>query len=87
MKVFETEENRDFLEALTDIAFNAGAAGYHSGDSRKDVSDMISWADEFQQIHQKTDWNETDYIDTIDAFAAKKIFAQQMRELVTPSVF
>lgn len=36
------------LEAVADIAFDAGYSGYYSGDSRADMQTFIAWAQEFE---------------------------------------
>ena len=38
---------------------------------------MISWAKEFNERHKDIDWDETDYIETIDAFIESKLDEHQ----------
>ena len=68
MKIFET---------IADIAYTAGYYKYSSGDSRLDASLFFAWANEFEIVHKKTDWDRADYISLIDAFAENKIKLEQ----------
>jgi hypothetical protein len=61
------------LEATADISYHAGHVGFTTGDSRADVSLFVQWAEEFEESHLKTNWNESDYILLIDEFVPKKI--------------
>jgi len=61
------------FETVADISFIAGNRRYYSGDSCIDVSDFISWANEFEEINQFTDWYDQDYMIEIELFANKKI--------------
>jgi hypothetical protein len=61
------------LEATADIAYHAGHVGFTTGDSRADVSLFVQWAEEFEESHLETDWDESDYIMLIDEFVHKKI--------------
>lgn len=66
------------LETVADIAFIAGAKRYHSGDSRQDVQDIITWAAEFEQWREvDAQGNETyhgkDYLTAIEEFALNKM--------------
>ncbi len=69
---YTIEDNR-LLEALADIAYLAGQKGFFSGDSRNDIAEFIIWAKEFEEVHDETDWDEVDYIDTIEAFTLNKL--------------
>jgi hypothetical protein len=69
---YTIEDNR-LLEALADIAYLAGQKGFFSGDSRNDIAEFIIWAKEFEEIHDETDWDEVDYIETIEAFTLNKL--------------
>lgn len=69
---YTIEENKLF-ESIADIAFIAGQKGFFSGDSRADISEFINWAKEFEAIHEDTNWDETDYKDTVEAFAGTKL--------------
>lgn len=64
----------DFKEVLADIAYGAGAVRYGiKGDSRLAIKDIISWAEEFMEIHKDTDWEEMDYVDTVYGYTIDKI--------------
>lgn len=65
------------LEAVADISYYAGQKGYFSGNSREDILNFIWWAKEFQHFHKDTDWNSTDYILMIEAFAQDKLTAAE----------
>jgi hypothetical protein len=75
-----TRTDHALLETVADIAWIAGAKGYYSGNSRDDIQEFISWAQEFE-THKTTDkdGNEkyfgTDYMDAVDDFTTKKIEA------------
>ncbi|MXN92699.1 hypothetical protein GR160_15830 [Flavobacterium sp. Sd200] len=69
---YTIQDNRLF-EALADIAYLAGQKGFFSGNSRNDIAEFIVWAKEFEAIHDETDWDEIDYIDTIEAFTLNKL--------------
>lgn len=69
---YTIEDNRLF-EALADIAYLAGQKGFFSGNSRNDIAEFIVWAKEFEEIHDETDWDEVDYMDTIEAFTLNKL--------------
>ena len=62
-----------FLDALTDISVNVGWNQLTFEDSRQRNNFIRQWAEEFVAIHDNTDWEQTDYILTIDEFAAKKL--------------
>jgi hypothetical protein len=64
--------NRKLLEAIADIAYIAGESNYFSGNSRFDIDEFISWASEFEKIHENRDWLEEDYILAITEFASNK---------------
>lgn len=66
----------EFLEALCDIVFTAGARHYHSGDSREDIDTFIKWTAEFELINKNRKWDGgryNDYMEEIDKFAVTKI--------------
>lgn len=65
------------LETIADIAYIAGYHKYSSGDSRLNVSQFVAWANEFEVVHKKTDWDQADYITLIDAFTENKIKMEQ----------
>ncbi|SFQ72594.1 hypothetical protein [Flavobacterium akiainvivens] len=68
-----TVEGNKLLEALADIAYLAGQKGFFSGDSREDIAAFISWAKEFETMHDETNWDEVDYHDAIEAFTFNKL--------------
>lgn len=69
----EANGNRQALEALVDLAYNAGADGlWAERDSREVVNELIAWAFEFVHETADTDWCATDYITAIDNFYAAK---------------
>ena len=61
------------LETIADIAYIAGYHKYSSGDSRLDASMFLAWANEFEKLHKKTDWEQADYITHIEEYAENKI--------------
>lgn len=70
---------QDYAEALVDIAYEAGTRNFRpTGNSRDIVDTMINWANEFTCKHKNTDWNETEYLDTIYEFTDKKISEYQV---------
>jgi hypothetical protein len=76
----ETVDERNLLEALADIAYIAGAEKFYGGDSRADISNFITWAKEFHKLHQNTNWDEIDYIETITEFAMAKIVDAELNK-------
>lgn len=70
----ECNGNLKLLEAIVDLAYNAGADKlWEDRDSRAVVSDIIRWAREFETAHAGTDWNGEDYLLAIDRFYKEKI--------------
>jgi hypothetical protein len=69
---YTIEENKLF-ESIADIAFIAGQRGFASGDSRADIAEFIRWANEFEAMHEDTNWDEVDYKDTVEVFALTKL--------------
>lgn len=71
-------KGKRLLETVAEIAYIAGTKGHYSGDSRRDISDFIAWAMEFE-THRREDavGNETyfdkDYMTAIEEFANKKL--------------
>lgn len=62
-------------EAVADIAFIAGEKNYYRGDSRKDISDFITWAKEFEEKYKNVEWGvDYDYIETIEKYVEGKLF-------------
>ena len=66
-------DNRDFLEALAEIAYIAGQNDYRVEDSREVISNLIRWALEFDELHRNTDWCEVDYLEAVDDFTYGKM--------------
>lgn len=63
-------------EALADIAYMAGQKKYYSGNSRADIADFISWAEQFEKINKNVIWGEDgnpDYMEAIEEFTNMKI--------------
>ena len=70
----ECNGNRRLLEAVVDIAYNAGADKlWEERDSRAVVSEIIRWAGEFETTHAGMDWDEEDYLLAIDRFYKEKV--------------
>lgn len=70
----ECNGSRKLLEAVVDLAYNAGADKlWDERDSRAVVSEIIRWAGEFEATHAGTDWDEVDYLLAIDIFYKEKI--------------
>jgi len=61
------------LQTVADISYIAGTKKHYSGNSRFDIAEYIYWAKEFEQIHTHTDWDQEDYLLTIDRYADEKI--------------
>jgi hypothetical protein len=62
-----------FEETLAEIAFSAGFHRLGANDSRKLFQEIVSWAHEFEKIHEDTDWDKEDFIIEVEAFAFKKM--------------
>lgn len=69
-------ENK-LLETIADIAYHFGQKGYYSGDSRADNANFIWWAKEFENSHKDTDWDNVDYMLTIEAYTDAVFHAKQ----------
>lgn len=67
------EKEEQLQEVIAYIAFNASPMRSEDINSRHLLSCVIIWAKEFLQMHSETDWEETDYVRTIDAYAEKKL--------------
>ncbi len=66
-------------EVVADIAYECGARRLRiSNDSRLRIETMLSWAREFDERHKTTDWDRTDYIETIEAFIEEKLAEHQV---------
>lgn len=74
--------NRKFLEAMADIAYNAGVQHlFDEQDSREVIMNLIDWAREFEKIHAGTNWDEKDYLIEIDKFYQEKTEKEYPKEL------
>ena len=63
-------------EVLLDMAINIDLIDLNikfDFDSRELIRAIVSWTDEFNKIHQYTNWEEADYFLTLDAFTEQKI--------------
>ena len=70
------KKERDlFTDALTDIALHVGWQHIEFEDSTRRNDIIRNWAEEFVLQHANTDWNENDYFNLVDSFAANKIEA------------
>ena len=61
------------IETVADISYIAGFEKHYTGNSRSDISEYISWAKEFEQIHTDTDWDYEDYMSAIEKYANERI--------------
>ena len=61
------------LETVADISYIAGQKQHYSGNSRYDIAEFISWAKEFEKMHNGTDWDNEDYMLAIELYANEKI--------------
>ena len=73
MTNYSMNDNEDLLEALADIAYTAGIERYRVDDSRQIMTNLIEWAKEFDRLHQLTNWEDVDYIETVDKFTYGKL--------------
>lgn len=80
------QRNELFLDALTDIAMHVGWEHVEFHDSKERSITIRSWAQEFADTHAATDWQVTDYIDTVDEFAAAKVAAWLGKDLKSTQV-
>lgn len=68
-------------ETVADIAYIAGENKYYGVNSRVDIDDFISWAREFEAVHEGEEWGiEEDYIDAISIFTMGKLKATRTEE-------
>ena len=65
--------DKKLLETVADISYIAGQKQHYSGNSRYDIAEFISWAKEFEKMHNGTDWDNEDYMLTIELYANNKI--------------
>jgi len=65
--------NLKLMETIADISYIAGYKKHYSGNSRFDISQYIIWAKGFEQIHKNTDWDNEDYMLSIEQYANEKI--------------
>lgn len=68
------------MEVLYDLTWNLThheitAGGELFSDSRERFSTLMAWTSEFQRLHAHTDWEQNNYLLTIDAY-----FNQRIRE-------
>lgn len=76
--------SRKLLEAVADIAYNAGVQClFDEQDSREVIMNLIDGAREFEKIHAETNWDERDYLIEIDKFYQEKIKKEYPNELHT----
>ena len=70
----ETLAKQDlFLDVLTDIALYVGWQKIEFKDSKERSITLRAWAQEFVNRYADADWENTDYINLVDEFAAKKV--------------
>lgn len=80
--------SRKLLEAVADIAYNAGVQRlFDEQDSREVIMNLIDGAREFEKIHAETNWDERDYLIEIDKFYQEKIKKEYPNELHTYTDF
>ncbi len=63
-------------EAVADISDIAAKENYHTDDSREMISQFIEWANEFEYLHKRIEWeinSPLDYIESIYYFTIFKI--------------
>ena len=68
-------KDRDVQEAIADISYEAGRAGYYSGNTRQNVDNFIDWAEEFVTLNSDRQW-DGEYVDEIHKFTSEKIEKQ-----------
>jgi hypothetical protein len=74
--------SRKLLEAVADIAYNAGVQHlFDEQDSREVIMNLIDWAREFESIHAETNWDEKDYMMEIESFYTDKTKKECPKEL------
>ena len=68
---------RSYSETLVEITLTVGMKygelRVWINDSMELNSCCIAWAEEFEKLYKLTDWDQVDWIDTIEAFADEKI--------------
>lgn len=62
-----------FLDVLTDIAMHVGWQKIEFKDSKERSITLRAWAQEFVNRYADADWENTDYINLVDEFAAEKV--------------
>lgn len=78
------EQLSTYCETLADIAYDCGHRRLRlSNNSRERIGTLVSWAREFDERHRETDWEEVDYMETIEAFVGAKL-ADRQAPLDTP---
>jgi len=75
---------RSELEVVFDLTanlyqgFGDGSVTYEEfPDSRSRLDTVLGWAAKFQDIHSATNWDEVDYIETIDDFFTTTLAAHR----------
>lgn len=66
-------KNYKLYETIADISYIAGEKKYYSGDSRADVSTFIFLAQKFEKENKMTNWDEVDYIISIETFVENNL--------------
>lgn len=61
-----------YLDAVTDMALNAGQNHILFKSSKERNDTLRSWAHEFADRYAGTDWNAVDYVATVNTFAQSK---------------
>ncbi len=62
----------DLCEVVSDLTAQFVTQPQLPANSRDVCMLVIAWAEEFSSRHQGTDWNEVEYLETIDAFFSEK---------------
>lgn len=70
--IIASSEVYSLCQAVANIAYTAGAREFYVH-LEQDIENIILWAQEFQKLHEATDWAEIDYFETIESFANNKI--------------
>ena len=66
-------KNHKLIETVADISYLSVQNKFYSGDSRSDISEFIRWAVEFEGANTNTNWDEHDYIISIERFTQGKL--------------
>lgn len=77
----ECNGNRNLMEAVVDLSYNAGADNlWEDTDSRPVAANIIEWAKEFETKNASNDWQEDDYLLAIDEFYKEKTSFREMND-------